>query len=324
MDAFELLKTDHEKVSQLFKEIESASGANKRNLFTRLKGELDVHAHIEEKILYPALENTEEAREITLEAYEEHKVVKELLAELASGGKINDEWNAKFTVLKENVEHHVEEEEGELFSKARKALSEEEIDRIGADLEAEKTAAQGGVPKAGKTSRAAKSAKRSSTKAANRSAAAGTSGSRGRSSKDKSQAESPGVLKRIANFIGLGDSSTSNATGKRTSKGKSAAKPSSTKGKSASKSSASKATASSKAAKKVPVKAKSGAKVGAKSPAKRSSKKAGNTRATVGAETSRANKRQSASSGRKSAKTASSASSKKAAGRSSTKRKQSR
>jgi hypothetical protein len=203
MDAFELLKTDHEKVSQLFKEIESASGQAKGRVFTQLKSELDVHAHIEEKVLYPALENTEEARDITLEAYEEHKVVKDLLAELANGGPLNDEWDAKLTVLKENVEHHVKEEEGELFSKARKALSEEEIDRIGAELEAEKTTAQGATVK---RSRGAKSIKRSSTKAVSESAPAttGKGGSRRQPAKGGSQSEGPGVLKRIANFIGLG------------------------------------------------------------------------------------------------------------------------
>jgi hemerythrin superfamily protein len=116
MDAFELLRKDHKKVAQLFKEIEAASGQSKKPIFSRLKSELDVHAHIEEKIFYPALENKEEARDITLEAYEEHKVVKDLLAELASGNAPEDEWDAKLTVLKENVEHHVEEEEGELFS----------------------------------------------------------------------------------------------------------------------------------------------------------------------------------------------------------------
>jgi len=204
MDAFELLKSDHGKVFELFEEIDSASGPAKRQLFTRLKGELDVHAHIEEKILYPALENTEEAREITLEAYEEHKVVKDLLAELANGGGPEDEWNAKLTVLKENVEHHVEEEEGELFSKAREALSSEEIDRIGAELEAEKARAQGGIVKKQSASPARKP---QSTKAART-----TSGQRRKASRESSrqakQSESPGVLKRLASFIGLGDNST--------------------------------------------------------------------------------------------------------------------
>ena len=312
MDAFELLKTDHEKVSQLFKEIESASGQAKGRLFKRLKGELDVHAHIEEKVLYPALENTEDAREITLEAYEEHKVVKDLLAELAKGGPLNDEWDAKLTVLKENVEHHVEEEEGELFSKARKALSDEELDRIGAELEAEKARAQGATVK---PSRAAKGVKRSSPQSASGTgpATTGTSDSRRRPSKVASKAESPGVLKRIANFIGLGDGSSS--------KGKATKKTG--KVKSASKSSSSKASGSKKAAKRASTKATSGTKAGTKSAAKRSGgKKTGSANASLRSTTSRANKRQSTSSrGKATTKAAARSGSKKGKKGASTKRK---
>lgn len=195
MDAFELLKNDHKKVAQLFKEIESASGQQKTQLFSRLKRELDVHAHIEEKVFYPALENTDEAREITLEAYEEHKVVKDLLAELAGGGAPNDEWNAKLTVLRENVEHHVEEEEGELFGKARRALSREQIERFGAEMEAEKARKQGSNPPPQATPQPAKSPAQEGLKA-----------------------ESPGVLQRIAKLVGLGDSS-SGGTKKRKASG---------------------------------------------------------------------------------------------------------
>src|SRR6185436_18619884 len=137
MDAFELLKKDHKKVSGLFEQIEQASGTAKKSIFTQLKSELDLHAQIEEMIFYPALENKDESRDITLEAYEEHKVVKDLLAELAAQPH-SDEWDAKLTVLKENVEHHVEEEEGELFDKAEAVLSDEQIERLGAEMEAAK------------------------------------------------------------------------------------------------------------------------------------------------------------------------------------------
>lgn len=107
----------------------------REELFTQLKTELDIHAEIEEKILYPVLEKAEETHDISLEAYEEHRLVKQLLTELEAEPKDAEEWTAKFTVLKENVEHHVEEEEGEMFKKARKVLSQEEIDELGARLE---------------------------------------------------------------------------------------------------------------------------------------------------------------------------------------------
>jgi hypothetical protein len=80
MDPFELLQKDHKKVSELFAQIEAASGQAKMRIFRQLKNELDVHANIEESVFYPALEREPETIEITLEAYEEHRVVKDLLA----------------------------------------------------------------------------------------------------------------------------------------------------------------------------------------------------------------------------------------------------
>lgn len=196
MDAFELLKKDHKKVSQLFKEIEAASGQTKKQIFARLKTELDVHANIEERIFYPTLENKEEARDITLEAYEEHKVVKDLLAELDNGDAAQDEWDAKLTVLKENVEHHVEEEEGELFSKARQVLSKQEIEELGVEMEAEKASQLGspGRPEPGTRS--------------------GASGKPGRGAIEESKGtENQGVLARLANLVGLGTSRTTRKGG---------------------------------------------------------------------------------------------------------------
>jgi len=90
MDAFSLLKADHRKVEELFEELESASGKAKLRVFEQIKMELDLHAHIEEKIFYPALEKPRQTHELTLEAYEEHEVVKKLLRELSrskSAGK---------------------------------------------------------------------------------------------------------------------------------------------------------------------------------------------------------------------------------------------
>jgi iron-sulfur cluster repair protein YtfE (RIC family) len=138
MNAFTLLKTDHEKVAGILEKIdETTERATKgrEELFTQLKSELDVHTRIEEDILYPTLEEYEETRAISLEAYEEHAVVKQLLEELSSEPKDDEQWTAKFTVLKENIEHHVEEEEGEMFKKARKVLSEDEIEKLGDRLQ---------------------------------------------------------------------------------------------------------------------------------------------------------------------------------------------
>jgi hemerythrin-like domain-containing protein len=152
MNAFELLKADHEKVSKIFDELEpttNRASKTRRELFTKLKNELDVHSQIEEQILYPALKDAEETHEITLEAFEEHHVVKQLLKELEAMEVESDEWTAKLKVLKENVEHHVEEEEDEMFKKARQVLSSEQIEQLGTRLETakqekQKTLAAGG------------------------------------------------------------------------------------------------------------------------------------------------------------------------------------
>src|SRR5829696_8053291 len=155
MDAFNLLKADHRKVEELFSQLESARGAAKLRVFEQIKTELELHTHIEEKFFYPALEKPKQTHDLTLEAYEEHDVVKKLLKELSRARTANEEWEAQAKVLQENVEHHVEEEENELFPKAESALGEEQLEAIGEQMEAEKARKQGAT--AGKASGSKKS-----------------------------------------------------------------------------------------------------------------------------------------------------------------------
>ena len=143
MNVFELLKADHEKVSRIMDELEETTERavkTREELFTKLKEELDVHAHIEETIFYPVLKREAEMREITLEGFEEHRVVKTLLKELEAMSVESEQWTAKLKVLKENVEHHVEEEEGEMFKSAREVLGKEQLEELGALMEQEKKA----------------------------------------------------------------------------------------------------------------------------------------------------------------------------------------
>ena len=143
MNAFTLLKADHKKVAGILEKIDSTTerGVKTREeLFTQLKTELDVHARVEETIFYPELEKADETHDITLEALEEHRLVKQLLAELETMDKGDEQWTARFSVLKENVEHHVEEEEGEMFPKARKVLSNEQAEILGTQMEEAKKA----------------------------------------------------------------------------------------------------------------------------------------------------------------------------------------
>ena len=141
MNVFELLKADHKKVSGIFEKLEPTTERGiktREELFAQLKQELEVHTQIEETIFYPVLEDADETHDITLEAFEEHAVVKRLLAELDELAKDEEQWGAKLTVLKENVEHHVEEEEGEMFKKARKVLSSEEVEALGERMQTAK------------------------------------------------------------------------------------------------------------------------------------------------------------------------------------------
>lgn len=141
MDVFKLLKADHEKVAGILEKLdESTERAIKlrEELFEKLNAELSAHAYAEEKVLYPAVKEVDATRDLGFEAVEEHKIVKTLLSELASLAKDTEEWSAKLSVLKENVEHHVDEEEEELFPKFRKVLSKEEIEAMGEEIQAAK------------------------------------------------------------------------------------------------------------------------------------------------------------------------------------------
>ena len=145
MNAFELLKEDHKKVSGIFEKLDPTTERavkTREELFTHLKQELDVHAEVEEQIFYPAIKEAEETREITFEAIEEHNVIKQLLSELDAEPKDTEEWTAKLTVLKENVEHHVKEEETEMFPDAKKVLSDEQVEQLGTRMQEAKTKLQ--------------------------------------------------------------------------------------------------------------------------------------------------------------------------------------
>ena len=141
MNVYDLLKEDHKKVAAIFENLEPTTERalkTREELFAKLNSELEVHAAVEEQIFYPVLKEAAETRDVTFEAFEEHRVVKELLKELSATPKDSEEWTAKLTVLKENVEHHVEEEEGEMFKKARKVLTDKQAEEIGARMEAAK------------------------------------------------------------------------------------------------------------------------------------------------------------------------------------------
>ena len=140
MDALELLKQDHAKVKELLEKAESAEQSNERTaIFGKIKTELETHARIEETVFYPAVQKNEELKDMVLESIEEHKQVKTLLREMDSLSKDSEKFEPKLKVLKENVEHHAEEEEeGKMFPKVRKLFSPIELQELGTELEAAK------------------------------------------------------------------------------------------------------------------------------------------------------------------------------------------
>src|SRR6476469_148855 len=144
MAALTLLKDDHQKMRKLLNELESTTerGVKTReDLYARIKSELTVHEIIEEEIFYPALKDHPKAKDIVLEAYEEHHVVDLLMGELESLDVQDETWGAKALVMKENIEHHIEEEEGEMFKQARSVFDTAELDDLGKRMEARKLAA---------------------------------------------------------------------------------------------------------------------------------------------------------------------------------------
>lgn len=134
-----MLKDDHQKVMDLFEEAEeNSSDGQAQELFSQIQKELQVHMEGEEKFLYPVLAENDESRELTLEAYEEHGVAKTLMKQFARQTPGDERWMAKMKVLKEIIEHHVKEEEREMFKMARKVLDAEQSEAIMQRLETAK------------------------------------------------------------------------------------------------------------------------------------------------------------------------------------------
>ena len=145
MDALKLIKDDHEKMRKLLTELESTTerGVKTREeLFATIKGDLTIHEIIEEEIFYPALKEHPKAKDIVLEGYEEHHVVDVVMAELEDLPVDDESWGAKAKVMKENVEHHMEEEEGDMFRQARAIFDRQELEELGDRMAARRDEAQ--------------------------------------------------------------------------------------------------------------------------------------------------------------------------------------
>ena len=140
MNAIELLKEDHDRVDKLFQTVKADEDADHRDTFEQIKAELEVHTHIEETIFYPKLrdEGDEELKKITLEGVEEHHQAKIFLRELSSLADDSEKFQPKLKVLMEDISHHVQEEEGEMFPMVKEQFDEFTLQELGKEMEKEK------------------------------------------------------------------------------------------------------------------------------------------------------------------------------------------
>jgi iron-sulfur cluster repair protein YtfE (RIC family) len=142
MQVYDVLIKDHHVAREIFKRLKETDEGDleeRERLFEELHTELSVHLLAEEKFFYPAIQDAHATHEKSLEALEEHNVVKILLGQLGANDKGTEEWLAKLKVLDENVEHHVKEEEEDIFPKSKKVLSAAEAERIGSAIEEHKS-----------------------------------------------------------------------------------------------------------------------------------------------------------------------------------------
>jgi hemerythrin superfamily protein len=124
-DAIALLKSDHKQVKALFSEFDEikddGADEDKAAIVAQICDELEIHAAIEEEIFYPAIRKAIDDSDLLDEALVEHAGAKDLIAQLEDAAADDDLYNAKVTVLGEQIEHHVQDEEGSMFPKAKKA-----------------------------------------------------------------------------------------------------------------------------------------------------------------------------------------------------------
>jgi hypothetical protein len=144
MNAIDLLERDHERMKALMTRATTANGEERREeLLSELRSQLVAHERMEEEVFYPPLRDEKKTHDIVLEGYEEHHVADLILDELLETPADTDVWHAKMKVLKESIEHHIKEEEEEMFAKARKVLSEAELEELGTQMEAVRDEALG-------------------------------------------------------------------------------------------------------------------------------------------------------------------------------------
>ena len=193
-DALTLLRTDHQNVQKMFEQFEKTrSDDRKQSIAEQICNELKVHAQIEEEIFYPAARGAIREKDLIAEATVEHQSAKDLIAQIEAGGG-DEMWEAKVKVLGEYIQHHVKEEQNELFAQVRKTKLDTKA--LGEQMQARKMElmGEGGSGGGGGSSRGGSA----------RSKRSGGSSSGGKSGgEEESSGEGEGLMARVARGIGL-------------------------------------------------------------------------------------------------------------------------
>lgn len=138
MDIYQILRQEHDQVQQMLDQQIEGKKSGKAQDLKEIQQQLSIHLSGEEKLLYPLLTKSEESKEDAFEAFEEHHVAKLTLNELMKMSPGDERWLAKLKVLKELIDHHVQEEESNLFKVAKKVISNEQAKEIGQKYQQEK------------------------------------------------------------------------------------------------------------------------------------------------------------------------------------------
>lgn len=222
-DALELIKSDHREVDGLFATAlgEDTPAAQRRSAIAKIVQALTVHAEMEEALFYPALRKAggKDERDSVLEAAEEHAVVKDLIAKIEASTGRDETINAKVTVLKELVHHHVQEEEGEIFDEARRALGKDKLEALGAQMQRFKEQAMRAGRGGGASAKKAAAAGTPSAKSL-----AATNGSGRKTSGGKASARKTAASKSSGRTSGGGKSAAGKTSAKKGSAKKTRAK----------------------------------------------------------------------------------------------------
>ena len=194
-DAISFLDQQHNEVEELFSQFDDSDGAAGRKIFEQIRDKLRVHAQIEEEIFYPPVKQakSEETGEEIAEAVEEHYQIKLIIDDIDSTRPTGDVFKGKMKVLKEDVEHHVQEERDDVFPDARNYLGEEKLEELGEQLRerAEELMARGTRRSSKRTSRSGSS--KSSKGSVRATAGASKSSARGKGARTaKSRAKARG------------------------------------------------------------------------------------------------------------------------------------